>query len=140
MWNSSRTRRAFLLEAPLKTPMEIKILNHFLLLIQQGQQPGIIGMLLPWILIFGIFYFLIIRPQQRRQRLAAKEREDLLASLKVGDKVITNGGIFGTIAAANEDSLTLRIADKVNIKVERSAVTRLQAPETKEVKEAEAGK
>ncbi|MEW6209782.1 MAG: preprotein translocase subunit YajC [Acidobacteriota bacterium] len=120
--------------------MEIKIVNHFLLLIQQGQQPGILSMLLPWIIIFGIFYFLIIRPQQRRQKLAAKEREDMLSALKVGDKVITSGGIFGTISAARENSVTLRIADKVNIEVLRTAVASLQSPDVKEVKEAEAGK
>lgn len=118
--------------------MEIKILNHFLLL--QGQQPGILGMLLPWIIIFGIFYFLIIRPQQRRQKRAAKEREEMLSSLKVGDKVITSGGIFGTIAAARDNSITLRIADKVNIEVLRTAISSMQSPDVKEVKEAEAGK
>ncbi|GEM_PF-1231967 len=118
--------------------MEIKILNHFLLLIQQ--QPGILGMLLPWIIIFGIFYFLIIRPQQRRQKLAAKEREDMLSALKVGDKVITSGGLFGTIAEARENSVMLRIADKVNVKVLRTAISSMQSPDVKEVKEAEAGK
>lgn len=117
------------------------MLNHILLLFQQAQSPGgIFGSFLPLILIFVIFYFLIIRPQQKRQKLAAKEREDLLTSLKVGDKVITNGGIFGTIAAANEDHLTLRIADKVNIKVLRTAISTMQSPDVKEVKEAEAGK
>ncbi len=106
--------------------------NSLLLLLFQGQSPGIFGALMPMVIIFAIFYFLVIRPQQKRQRQAQQERDNLLSSLKVGDKVITTGGIFGTIAAARDNSLTLRIADKVSIEVLRSAISGLQSSEIKE--------
>jgi preprotein translocase subunit YajC len=98
---------------------------------------GLVG-LLPFILIFVIFYFLLIRPQQKKQRLAQQERETMLKALKAGDKVITTGGIYGTIVAVREkdDTVQLRIAQSVSVEAERSAIARLQASE----KEAEASK
>lgn len=68
--------------------------------------------------IFLIFYFMIIRPQQKR----AKERDKMLAALEKGDKVVTSGGIHGTIAGIEEKSVLLQIADNVKVKVERSAI------------------
>ena len=65
-----------------------------------------------------IFYFLLIRPQQRRQ----KQQQQLLANLKTGDKVITSSGIHGLIANVKDSTVLLKIADKVKIEVERSAV------------------
>jgi preprotein translocase subunit YajC len=112
--------------------MEIKILNHFLLLIQQGQQPGIIGMLLPWILIFGIFYFLIIRPQQRQR----KKHEEALRNLKRGDRVVTSGGIIaevvhiketskdGTPQRAMDDEVTIKSAE-TRLVVERGRIAKI---------------
>ncbi|MGK5094729.1 preprotein translocase subunit YajC [Deltaproteobacteria bacterium TL4] len=76
---------------------------------------------LPFVLIFFVFYFLIIRPQQKKQ----KEHTDMLRSLKKGDKVVTSGGIYGTIQKIGEDWLTLEIAEKVRIKVDRNQVSRL---------------
>lgn len=98
---------------------------------------GLIG-LLPFILIFVIFYFLLIRPQQKRQRKAAQERDEMLKALKPGDKIVTTGGIFGTIVAVREkdDTVQLRIAQSVSVEAERSAIARLQSAE----KEAEAVK
>lgn len=98
---------------------------------------GLIG-LLPFILIFVIFYFLLIRPQQRRQRQAQLEREAMLRALKPGDKVVTTGGFYGTIIAVREkdDTVQLRIAQSVSVEAERSAIARLQTSE----KEAEAAK
>lgn len=72
----------------------------------------------PMILVFAIFYFLIIRPQQKRE----KERRDMLSNLQAGDEVITVGGIFGKILNLKEDVVTLEVGDKVKIKVTRSAV------------------
>lgn len=95
---------------------------------------------MPMIIVFAIFYFLVIRPQQKKQRLAQQEREQLLDSLKVGDKVVTTGGIYGTIAAARENTVTLRIADKVSIEILRSAISGPQSADVKEVKEAETPK
>jgi len=79
-------------------------------------------MLLPWILIMVIFYVLLILPQQRRQ----KKVQQMLAGLKSGDKVITSGGIYGTIVGVEGDTVQLRIADQVRIKVSRQAIAGLQ--------------
>ena len=76
---------------------------------------------LPFLLIFGIFYLLLIMPMRRRQ----KKHQDLLSKLTKGDRVITNGGIFGTVVDVEGDVLTLRIADNVKIQVARSAVAGL---------------
>ncbi|MEK6324493.1 MAG: preprotein translocase subunit YajC [Acidobacteriota bacterium] len=105
--------------------------------LQGSASGGLVG-LLPFILIFVIFYFLLIRPQQKKQRLAQQERQALLKALKPGDKVVTTGGIYGTIVAVREkdDSVQLRIAQSVSIEVERSAMARLQEAE----KEVEASK
>ena len=75
----------------------------------------------PFILIFVVFYFLIIRPQQKKQ----KSLQLMLTSLKKGDEIITNGGIYGVIFKIGEDWITLEVADKVRIKVERAQIARL---------------
>lgn len=72
----------------------------------------------PIIIIFAIFYFLIIRPQQKRE----KERRDMLSSLKEGDDVITVGGIYGKILNIKDDIITLDVGDKIKIKVTRTAI------------------
>lgn len=69
--------------------------------------------------IFAIFYFMIIRPQQKK----AKEREKLLSELQKGDKVITSGGIHGTIAGLEEKTALLDLGNNVKVKVERSAIS-----------------
>lgn len=74
-----------------------------------------------------IFYFLMILPQQRRQKKVA----EMLRNLKTGDKVVTNGGIYGTIVGLEDDAVQLRVADQVKIKVARSAIAAIQA-ESKE--------
>ena len=109
-----------------------------LLFFQGGNATGSLIGLLPFILIFVIFYFLLIRPQQRKQRLAQQERENMLKALKAGDKVVTTGGIYGTIVAVREkdDTVQLRIAQSVSVEAERSAIARLQVSD----KEAEATK
>ena len=93
-----------------------------LALAQAGGQPGGIALFLPLILIMGIFYFLMIMPAQRRQ----KKVNEMLKGLKTGDKVITNSGIFGTIVGMEDDSVQLRIAEQVKIKMSRSAIAGLQ--------------
>jgi len=75
----------------------------------------------------GIFYVLLILPQQKRQ----KKLQELLAGLKSGDKVITTGGIYGTVVGLEDNAVQLRIADQVKIKVSRAAIAGLQ-PEAKE--------
>ncbi|MFO7310522.1 MAG: preprotein translocase subunit YajC [Bacillota bacterium] len=79
---------------------------------------GMFGSLLPLILMFAVFYFLLIRPQMQQQ----KKRKEMLDSLKVGDKVITVGGIHGEITALKDDEVQLRIADKVEIRLSRQGV------------------
>ena len=81
----------------------------------------------PLLIIMVIFYVLLILPAQRRQ----KKTQEMLNSLKNGDKVITNGGLFGTIVGLEGDAIQLRISDQVKVKVLRSAVATLQ-PEGKE--------
>ncbi|MFA6583599.1 MAG: preprotein translocase subunit YajC [Elusimicrobiaceae bacterium] len=83
-----------------------------------AQGPSIIANLLPIIIIFAIFYFLIIRPQQKQE----KERQKMLASLTQGDKVITTGGMHGVIESVSETEVALRIADKVKVTMQRSAI------------------
>jgi len=88
-----------------------------------GPQPGGGGgsqwmSFLPIILIFAVFYFLLIRPQQKR----AKDHRALLSSLKVGDQVLTSGGIYGRVTGLRDDVITLEISDKVRVKVSRGHI------------------
>jgi preprotein translocase subunit YajC len=73
---------------------------------------------IPIILIFVIFYFLLIRPQQKR----AKEHRALLSNLKVGDQVLTTGGIYGRVTGLRDDIITVEISDKVRVKINRGHV------------------
>jgi preprotein translocase subunit YajC len=92
-------------------------------LLLQSAQPSSIGLFLPLILIMVIFYFLMILPAQRRQ----KKVNEMLKNLKTGDKIITNGGIYGTIVGLEDEAVQLRIAEQVKVKVSRSAIAGLQA-------------
>ncbi len=96
-------------------------------LMTQSAVPSGLTALLPLLLIMVIFYVLLILPAQRRQKKVA----EMLGNLKTGDKVITSGGIYGTIVGLEGEAVQLRIADQVRIKVARSAIAGLQ-PETKE--------
>lgn len=86
---------------------------------QGDSTTGLLGSLLPFLLIILVFYFLILRPQQKRQ----KERQKLLQSIKKGDKVITSGGMHGVIEGLDDKTVLIKIADNTKVKVERSAVT-----------------
>jgi len=79
------------------------------------QQPGGLMSFLPLILIFAVFYFLLIRPQQKK----AKEHQTFLSNMKKGDTVVTSGGIHGTVTGLTDTVVTLEIADKVRIKVSK---------------------
>lgn len=79
---------------------------------------------LPIILIFAVMYFLMIRPQQKRQ----KEHQAMLQSVQKGDKIQTNGGIIGTVTGMDQETLTLEIAPQVRVKVGRSFVSRVIRP------------
>lgn len=82
---------------------------------------GAIGSLLPLVLILVIFYFLLIRPQQKR----LKAHKQMIGDLKKGDKVVTGGGIFGTVHEVAEDHVKLDIADGVRVKVKRDTISGL---------------
>jgi len=100
-------------------------LENLSIILQQPGGEGPLGMLmsfLPFLLIILVFYFLILRPQQKRQ----KERQNLLSSLKKGDKVITAGGIHGTVEAITDTMVTVRIADNVNVNLERSSIATIK--------------
>ena len=71
--------------------------------------------------IFAIFYFLLIRPQQKQRR----EREALLAAVKRGDRVVTTGGIHGTVTGLDDTTVTLRVADQVKMTFDRGAIGRV---------------
>jgi preprotein translocase subunit YajC len=90
---------------------------------------GLLGGLMPFILIFGVFYFLIIVPQRRKQRAL----QDTIAQLKAGDRIVTTGGILATVTAVRDASLLIRSADKSILEISRSAVAGLQIDEQKEV-------
>ena len=77
--------------------------------------------LLPLALIFVLFYFLLIRPQQRR----AKQHKEMVAAMKVGDEVANNGGLVGKVTNLDENFVTLEIANGVNVKVQRHAVSQM---------------
>jgi len=86
-----------------------------------GQAGGGLVAFVPIILMFVIFYFLLIRPQQKK----AKQHQEMIANLKKGDRVITSGGIYGLITAIDENTVTLEVAEKVRIKVTRSSLAGL---------------
>jgi preprotein translocase subunit YajC len=98
-----------------------------LLIFFQGGAGSFLTLILPWVLIFGVFYVLIIMPQRRRQR----ELQETIANLKAGDRVVTTGGIIGIVQSVRETSLILRSADKSMLEVARSAVAGLQQEEEK---------
>ncbi len=92
---------------------------------QQTQAPGGIISFLPLLLILGIFYLIVFLPARRRQ----KKVQMMIDNLKAGDKVITSGGIYGTIVGFKDDRIQLRVAENVKIELSRSAVTALQGSE-----------
>ena len=83
--------------------------------------------IMPWILIFGVFYFLLIVPQRKRQ----KALQETINNLKAGDRIVTSGGVIGTITAVRDNTLLIRSAEKSIIEVSRGAIAGLQEEETK---------
>lgn len=86
-----------------------------------GGEGGGFGVFIPMILLFAIFYFLLIRPQQKK----AKEHRELLNALKVGDNILTNGGLYGKITGLKENTVTIEISPKVRVKVSRGSIAGL---------------
>jgi preprotein translocase subunit YajC len=101
-------------------------MNIFALMLQSeggGGAWGTIITFLPLIAIFAIFYFLVIMPQRKKQQ----ELSQVIAALKIGDKVVTNGGVIGTIASVGDKSFVIRSAEKTLIEVSRAAVAGIEA-------------
>lgn len=90
------------------------------ILAQAGGQ-GMMGMMLPMILIFGIMYFMMIRPQQRKE----KERRQMIEALKSGERVIFAGGLVGTVTNVKETTFVIKVADNVKLEVLKGSVTRI---------------
>lgn len=84
-----------------------------------GAQPNAFVQLLPLVLIFVVFYFLLIRPQAKR----AKEHKAMVAALAVGDEVVTAGGILGKVTETGDQFLTVELADGVRVKVQRHTIS-----------------
>jgi preprotein translocase subunit YajC len=95
-----------------------------------GQDGGGMSTLIMMAVIFGIFYFIMIRPQQKK----VKEHKKMVEELKKGDRVITAGGIYGTVENLSTDTLTIKIAEGVKIKITRGSIATVVKGE-EEVKE-----
>jgi preprotein translocase subunit YajC len=98
--------------------------NVFILL--QGGGGGF-TFLIPMVLVFGVFYVLMIRPQQKRQR----ELQQTIGTLKAGDRIVTTGGVIGTITTVRDTSFLVRSGEKSIIEIARSAVAAIEPEETK---------
>ncbi len=81
-------------------------------------QAGTLELILPLVLMFGIFYFLLIRPQQKK----AKEHKNMVGALGKGDEIITNGGLLAKITEVDDNFLTCQISENVEVKIQRHAV------------------
>jgi len=117
-------------------------MNLFVLPLLMGGQPAggeaagptsFITTLIPFALIIGVFYFLIIRPQNKKQ----KETQKMLSALKKGDKIVTIGGIHGTIQSVKESTVIVRVDDNVKLEFSRSAISNVQAVAKEETSESE---
>ncbi|RJG21226.1 preprotein translocase subunit YajC [Paenibacillus thiaminolyticus] len=84
-----------------------------------GAGGGLLTMLLPFVAMFAVFYFLLIRPQQKKQ----KQRNSMLSQLKKGDKIVTIGGLHGTIMEITEDIVVLRVNDVTKMTFDRNAIS-----------------
>ena len=96
--------------------------SAFVLLAQAGGQSSPLLQFVPILLIFGIFYFLLLAPMRKRQ----KQHQILLGALKRGDKVITNGGLLGEIAAVEDRIVHLKLSDNVKVRVVKTAIAGLE--------------
>lgn len=104
-------------------------ISDFLILAQaaapaQAPQQNLLVTMMPLVFIFVIFYFLLIRPQQKKQ----KEHEKLVQSVKTGDQVVTNAGIHGTVSNVKDKTVIVKIADNVKVEFDRAAIASVEKP------------
>ena len=98
-----------------------------ILFLQSSGAPGILGNpLIMMVIVMGIFYVMLILPQQKQR----KKTQAMLAAIKNGDKVVTTSGIYGTINGLDGETVILKIADQVKIRVARSAIASVEAEES----------
>jgi preprotein translocase subunit YajC len=102
------------------------VANSFALAVDPGAGGALSQFLLLFAPLFAIWYFLVIRPQQQQRR----KTQEMLSNLKTGDRVVTSGGIYGTIISFRNGVVQLQIASQVKVDVTRSAITSLVADET----------
>ena len=102
--------------------MPFQLLHHLPIGFAEGGSPSAFLQFVPFIAVFAIFYFLMIAPMRKRQ----KALQSLIAALKKGDKVITNGGLYGEVAAVHDDVVILKVADNVKVRVAKSAISGLE--------------
>jgi len=88
---------------------------------QGAQQADPFGFLLPMLIIFGAFYFLLIRPQQKKQ----KAHTQLVSELSIGDEIITAGGILGRVTGISEHYAIVQIADDTEVKIQKSSISQV---------------
>ena len=109
-------------------------LSSFLMLSQQTPgAPGggnLLTALFPFLLVFVIFYVLIIMPSRKKQ----KKHQEMVGQLKAGDKIVTTGGIYGTVMGSKEDRIEVKISSNVKIEITKSAVGAVLTPKTTEKK------
>ncbi len=86
-----------------------------------GDTGGSLFSLLPLVVIFALFYFLLIRPQQKR----AKQHKEMVAALAKGEEVVTNGGLLGKVIDVDDNFITLEISSDLNVKIQRQAVSQV---------------
>ncbi|MEB2328978.1 MAG: preprotein translocase subunit YajC [Ignavibacteriaceae bacterium] len=96
-------------------------MENIIILFQAGGTEQLLSTILPFLLIILVFYFLILRPQQKRQ----KEQQQMLDSVEKGNKVVTNGGLHGTVEGLDGSILIVKIADNVKVKIEKSAIANI---------------
>jgi preprotein translocase subunit YajC len=80
-----------------------------------------LSMLLPFVLIFGVFYFIVIMPAKKQQ----KKKDAMIAGLKKGDRIVTSGGIHGSVATVEDQSLLVKVSENTKIRISKSAVAGL---------------
>lgn len=100
-------------------------MTYFIAMAAPGQSPGGLLGILPYALILGIFYFVILMPMKKRQ----KKVQQFQSNLSVGDRIVTTGGIYGQVMKLNEKTVQIQIADKVRIEIARAAIGGKQGEE-----------
>jgi preprotein translocase subunit YajC len=101
---------------------------NIIALLQAGGSGAFLVQILPIAAIFAVFYFIVIAPANKQR----KKTQEMLSALKKGDRVVTQGGIYGTVQGVEPDVVYLKIAENVKVKMARSAITSLVASETAE--------